>query len=191
MSHFVDRLLFFRKNVDTFSGDHGVVTQEDRTWEDGYRKRWDYDKIVRSTHGVNCTGSCSWKIYVKSGIVTFETQQTDYPRTRPDIPNHEPRGCQRGASASWYLYHSGRIKYHMVRRPLLELWREARKTLSPVEAWKQIAGDSAYKHSRGKGGFVRSSWDEVTVSGRSRAGLWTGIFDPFRPFEHNNQMSAK
>ncbi len=161
MSHFLDRLLFFKKNVDTFSGGHGVVTQEDRTWEDGYRKRWDYDKIVRSTHGVNCTGSCSWKIYVKSGIVTFETQQTDYPRTRPDMPNHEPRGCPRGASASWYLYHSGRIKYPMVRRPLLELWRNARKTLSSVEAWKQIAGDPTYKNGRGKGGFVRSSWDEV------------------------------
>jgi nitrate reductase alpha subunit len=36
-----------------------------RDWEDGYRSRWQHDKIVRSTHGVNCTGSCSWKIYVK------------------------------------------------------------------------------------------------------------------------------
>ena len=24
-----------------------------------YRQRWSYDKVVRSTHGVNCTGSCS------------------------------------------------------------------------------------------------------------------------------------
>ena len=53
---------------------------------------------------MNCTGSCSWKIYVKGGIVTWETQQTDYPRTRPELPNHEPRGCSRGASYSWYLY---------------------------------------------------------------------------------------
>ncbi len=36
--------------------------------EDSYRQRWQFDKIVRSTHGgVNCTGSCSWKIYVKNG----------------------------------------------------------------------------------------------------------------------------
>ncbi|MDX5453497.1 MAG: hypothetical protein LPK27_12225, partial [Rhodococcus sp. (in: high G+C Gram-positive bacteria)] len=27
-----------------------------------YRDRWSHDKVVRSTHGVNCTGSCSWKI---------------------------------------------------------------------------------------------------------------------------------
>ena len=108
MSHFLDRLTFFRKHVDTFSNGHGVATNEPRDWEDGYRKRWQHDKIVRSTHGVNCTGSCSWKIYVKGGIVTWETQQTDYPRTRPDLPNHEPRGCARGASYSWYLYSANR-----------------------------------------------------------------------------------
>ena len=46
--------------VDVYSDGHGVVTREDRSWEDGYRKRWQHDKIVRSTHGTNCTGSCSW-----------------------------------------------------------------------------------------------------------------------------------
>ena len=35
-----------------------------------YRDRWSHDKVVRSTHGVNCTGSCSWKIYVRDGIIT-------------------------------------------------------------------------------------------------------------------------
>ena len=104
MSHFLDRLSFFTRAKAEFADGHGVMTTEDRSWEDGYRKRWQHDKIVRSTHGVNCTGSCSWKVYVKGGIVTWETQQTDYPRTRPDLPNHEPRGCARGASYSWYLY---------------------------------------------------------------------------------------
>src|SRR6476646_3550155 len=126
MSHFLDRLTFFRRQVATFANGHGVVTNEPREWEDGYRKRWQHDKIVRSTHGVNCTGSCSWKIYVKGGIVTWETQQTDYPRTRPDLPNHEPRGCARGASYSWYLYSANRVKHPMVRGRLLKLWREAR-----------------------------------------------------------------
>ena len=91
MSHFLDRLTFLRQNVGTFSNGHGVVTNEDRSWEDGYRGRWSHDKIVRSTHGVNCTGSCSWKIYVKDGIVTWETQQTDYPRTRPGLPTRSRR----------------------------------------------------------------------------------------------------
>ncbi len=126
MSHFLDRLNYFSQPRESFSGDHGVTTGEDRTWEDAYRNRWAHDKIVRSTHGVNCTGSCSWKIYVKGGIVTWETQQTDYPRTRWDMPNHEPRGCARGASYSWYLYSANRVKYPMVRGRLLKTWREAR-----------------------------------------------------------------
>jgi nitrate reductase alpha subunit len=114
------------------------MNDEDRSWEEAYRRRWQHDKIVRSTHGVNCTGSCSWKIYVKGGIVTWETQQTDYPRTRPDLPNHEPRGCARGASYSWYLYSGNRVKYPLVRGRLLKLWREARKTMPPVQAWASI-----------------------------------------------------
>jgi hypothetical protein len=69
MSHFLDRLNHFSLPKESFSGEHGVTTGEDRTWEDAYRNRWAHDKIVRSTHGVNCTGSCSWKIYVKGGIV--------------------------------------------------------------------------------------------------------------------------
>ena len=165
MSHFLDRLTYFAKERASFAGGHGVVTTEDRTWEDGYRKRWQHDKIVRSTHGTNCTGSCSWKIYVKGGVVTWETQQTDYPRTRPDMPNHEPRGCSRGASYSWYLYSANRIKYPMVRGRLLKLWREARDKHQPVEAWASIVEDPAraasYKSIRGLGGFVRSTWDEV------------------------------
>ena len=126
MSHLLDRLTFFRQKKEQFSDGHGVTTGEARDWEDGYRKRWQHDKIVRSTHGVNCTGSCSWKIYVKGGIITWETQQTDYPRTRPDLPNHEPRGCPRGASYSWYIYSAQRLKYPMVRKRLVKLWREAR-----------------------------------------------------------------
>ena len=97
MSHFLDRLTSFTQPREAFADGHGTATGEDRTWEDAYRNRWAHDKIVRSTHGVNCTGSCSWKIYVKGGIVAWETQQTDYPRTRVDLPNHEPRGCARGA----------------------------------------------------------------------------------------------
>ncbi|AWB35223.1 nitrate reductase subunit alpha [Orrella marina] len=166
MSHFLDRLTHFSLPKETFSEGHGQVTNEDRTWEDAYRNRWAHDKIVRSTHGVNCTGSCSWKIYVKGGIVTWETQQTDYPRTRWDMPNHEPRGCARGASYSWYLYSANRVKYPMVRGRLLERWRAALKvTRTPVDAWALIAEDPAarkdYQQVRGMGGFVRSSWEEV------------------------------
>jgi len=166
MSHFLDRLTFFKKTVAEYSNGHGVVSNEDRSWENAYRSRWQQDKVVRSTHGVNCTGSCSWKIFVKNGLITWEIQQTDYPRTRPDLPNHEPRGCPRGASYSWYVYSAQRVKYPLIRGRLMEMWREARKTLDPVAAWKSISQDpekaKRYKSERGQGGFVRAKWDEVT-----------------------------
>ncbi|HET9966987.1 MAG TPA: nitrate reductase subunit alpha [Streptosporangiaceae bacterium] len=135
--------------------------------EEFYRARWRHDKEVRSTHGVNCTGSCSWKVYVKDGIITWETQQTDYPSVGPDSPEYEPRGCPRGASFSWYTYSPSRVRYPYVRGPLLEIWREARARLGdPVLAWAEITGDpertARYKGGRGRGGFVRSSWDEVS-----------------------------
>ncbi len=166
MSHFIDRLMFFRKVQGEFSDGHGQTTLEDRTWEKSYRQRWQHDKIVRSTHGVNCTGSCSWKIYVKDGLVTWETQQTDYPRTRPDLPNHEPRGCPRGASYSWYIYSANRLRYPMVRGRLLKLWRAARTAhQDPVEAWAAIVENpekaKEYKSKRGLGGLVRADWEEV------------------------------
>jgi nitrate reductase alpha subunit len=167
MSHLLDRLNFFKSNKSgTFADGHGETRTENRDWENSYRQRWQHDKIVRSTHGVNCTGSCSWKIYVKNGLITWETQQTDYPRTRPDLPNHEPRGCPRGASYSWYIYSANRLKYPKVRKSLLKLWREAKAQHSnPMLAWGSIVEDpikaNSYKTKRGMGGFIRSSWDEV------------------------------
>ena len=165
MSHLLDRLTFFARKPEAFSDGHGITTTEDRKWEDSYRKRWQHDKVVRSTHGVNCTGSCSWKIYVKGGLVTWETQQTDYPRTRPDLPNHEPRGCSRGASYSWYMYSGNRLKYPLIRSRLLKAWRKARETLTPMAAWRSIQADpsvrKSYVSKRGAGGMVRGDWDEV------------------------------
>ncbi|MFZ5957806.1 nitrate reductase subunit alpha [Pseudomonas knackmussii] len=166
MSFFIDRLRYLVKRPPSFAGGHGETRDENRDWEDGYRQRWQFDKIARSTHGVNCTGSCSWKIYVKNGLVTWETQQTDYPRTRPDLPNHEPRGCPRGASYSWYLYSANRLKYPMARKALVQLWREALGRHSdPVDAWASIVEDPEkarrYKSIRGRGGFVRTDWDEM------------------------------
>ncbi|SDR22510.1 nitrate reductase subunit alpha [Pseudovibrio sp. Tun.PSC04-5.I4] len=166
MSLLLDKLNFFAKqDTGTFANGHGVTTNENRNWEDSYRKRWQHDKIVRSTHGVNCTGSCSWKIYVKGGIVTWETQQTDYPRTRPDMPNHEPRGCSRGASYSWYMYSANRVKHPLIRSRLLKAWRKERAVKMPVAAWAAIQEDPAkranYIKVRGHGGFIRATWEEV------------------------------
>lgn len=118
------------------------LVAKDRDWERSYRGRWAHDKVVRSTHGVNCTGSCSWNVFVKDGIVTWESQAVDYPSTGADMPEYEPRGCPRGASFSWYQYSPLRLKYPYVRGSLLQMFREARARLGdPVEAWAEIVED--------------------------------------------------
>jgi nitrate reductase / nitrite oxidoreductase, alpha subunit len=141
-------------------------TRSGRDWEEFYRNRWQYDKVVRSTHGVNCTGSCSWMVHVKDGIVGWELQANDYPQFDGTIPNHEPRGCGRGICFSWYLYSPMRVKYPYLRGALLDCWTEARSRFEdPVEAWASIVENPqarlSYTSKRGMGGLRRASWDSV------------------------------
>ncbi|KAA3614506.1 MAG: nitrate reductase subunit alpha [Planctomycetota bacterium] len=142
------------------------IEPKTRSWEEFYRNRWQFDKVVRSTHGVNCTGSCSWNIHVKDGIVAWEMQALDYPEIDKNSPGYEPRGCQRGISYSWYLYSPLRVKYPTIRGALLDLWREAKaEHEDPVEAWQALQKDpdkrARYQRARGKGGFRRTSWETV------------------------------
>ena len=160
------RRFFAGGDRESASNGWSEVAPDGREAESFYRDRWRHDRVVRSTHGVNCTGSCSWKIHVKDGIVAWETQQTDYPTNGPDMPEYEPRGCPRGASFSWYIYSPTRVRYPYVRGVLLRMYREAlAETGDPVTAWEQLVEDPerarAYKSQRGKGGFERADWDEV------------------------------
>jgi len=143
-----------------------LVSPKTRKWEDFYRNRWQYDKVVRSTHGVNCTGGCSWNIHVKDGIVVWETQALDYPIIDKNLPPYEPRGCQRGISYSWYLYSPIRVKYPLMRGALLDLFRkEKEQTGDAFKAWQNIQNDpkkrKRYQRARGKGGFRRVVWEEA------------------------------
>ncbi len=152
---------------DAVSDDLRTITRQGgRDADVFYRDRWSHDRIVRSTHGVNCTGSCSWKVYVKDDIITWETQETDYPAVGPDSPEYEPRGCPRGAAFSWYTYSPTRVRYPYVRGVLLGMYREAKARLGdPVAAWADVVGDPerrrTYMRARGKGGLVRVHWDEA------------------------------
>jgi len=103
-----------------------------REWEDLYRERWDWDSTARSTHGVNCTGSCSWEVYVRNGQVWREDQAGDYPQFDEDAPDPNPRGCQKGACYSDYVNADERV-LHPLRRT----------------------------GARGEGKWERISWDEA------------------------------
>jgi len=84
------------------------------------------------------------------------------------MPEYEPRGCPRGATFSWYIYSPLRVRYPYVRGELLKIWRrELDQTKDPVAAWKNIATNpeqlKRYKCKRGKGGFVRTNWEEINT----------------------------
>jgi nitrate reductase alpha subunit len=154
------------KTRDAISWIRDEVDPKRRSWEEFYRNRWQYDKIVRSTHGVNCTGGCTWQIHVKDGIVTWEMQGLDYPLLESGLPPYEPRGCQRGISYSWYLYSPLRVKYPYVRGALIDLWKQARaQHEDPVEAWKSLVENpesrQRWQKARGKGGLRRADWDTM------------------------------
>jgi nitrate reductase alpha subunit len=152
----------------SLSDGHAAERCGQREWEDFYRSRWQHDKTVRTTHGVNCTGSCSWDVHVKNGMIVWEVQATDYPGCGAAMPDHEPRGCPRGATFSWYTYSPVRLKYPYIRSALVDIWRRTLEEYKdPVSAWQAIADDpekvKAYQKVRGKGGLVRVSWDEAAT----------------------------
>ena len=144
-----------------------IISPQTRQWEEFYRNRFQHDRIVRSTHGVNCTGGCSWQIHVKDGIVVWETQQLDYPLLEDSLPPYEPRGCQRGISYSWYLYSPLRIKYPLIRGALIDAYLKEKRATGgdPLKAWENLQNDpkkrASYQKARGKGGFRRANWDTV------------------------------
>ena len=85
-------------------------------WEDLMRKKWTWDKVVRGSRGINCTGHCAFNVYVKNGIVWREEQQGEYGRSGDeDTPDYGPRGCQKGIRHSKYMYGKQRVLYPMKR----------------------------------------------------------------------------
>jgi complex iron-sulfur molybdoenzyme family reductase subunit alpha len=131
--------------VDTNNFDP-LVSYPYRGWEDLYREQFKWDKVVRSTHSANCTGSCSWMVYVKDGVMVREEQASDYPRINSDLPDYNPRGCQKGACFVEYVYGAQRIKYPLMRKGL--------RQGNPVERgsgqWERVSWDEALEYVAGK-----------------------------------------
>jgi len=84
-------------------------------WEDVMRKKWTWDRVVRGSRGINCTGHCAFNVYVKNGVVWREEQQGEYGRSGEDTPDYGPRGCQKGIRHSKYMYGKQRVLYPMKR----------------------------------------------------------------------------
>ncbi|MDW3222761.1 MAG: molybdopterin-dependent oxidoreductase [Paracoccaceae bacterium] len=104
-----------------------------RDWEDLYRREFTWDKIGKAAHCINCVGNCAFDVYVKDGIVIREEQLAKYPQINPNVPDANPRGCQKGAIHSAAMYEGDRLRYPMKR-----------------------VGE------RGEGKWQRMEWDEIT-----------------------------
>ncbi len=104
-----------------------------RGWEDIYRKEYEHEVAGYSAHCVNCHGNCAFKVLAKDGIVTREEQLAQYPQVADNIPDTNPRGCQKGSIHSQAMYDPDRIRYPMKR-----------------------VGE------RGEGKWQRISWDQAT-----------------------------
>ncbi len=67
-------------------------------------------------HCVNCQGNCAWEVWTnKDGKVTRENQSAKYPQISPDVPDANPRGCNKGVQHSQGMYEADRLLYPMRR----------------------------------------------------------------------------
>ncbi|MCK6556042.1 molybdopterin-dependent oxidoreductase [Candidatus Binatia bacterium] len=104
-----------------------------RDFRDVYRTKWRWDAVVRGTHtNVNCTSSCAWNLFVRDGLVWREEQSSPYAASNAQVPDFNPRGCQKGASCSDMIQSASRLRYPMMR-----------------------------VGARGEGRWKRISWDEA------------------------------
>lgn len=121
-----------RFGVSAVGAQEALKEYEYRGWEDLYRQKWKWDKVVKATHQhTNCAKGCAWQVFVKEGMVWRE-EQVAYPQTNPNIPSWAPRGCTQGACYSVDMYKPGRLRHPLKR-----------------------AG------ARGEGKWKRISWDEA------------------------------
>jgi DMSO reductase family type II enzyme molybdopterin subunit len=140
-----------------------------RSWDDVYRGRWTWDSISKGSHYVNCwyQGHCNWNVYVKDGIVLREEQVATYPQTNPDVPDFNPRGCQKGACYSQRMYNAGRLQYPLKR--VGERGQGKWKRISWDQALREIADRTIDElRSNGPAGIV---WDFGTQNSNGCNGL--------------------
>ena len=81
-------------------------------------KELEWDKVVKASHLTNCwyQRACNFNLYVKDGVVLREEQVGNYPAPNdPEVPDPNPRGCQKGACYVHRMYDPTRVKYPMKR----------------------------------------------------------------------------
>jgi DMSO reductase family type II enzyme molybdopterin subunit len=139
------------------------------SFEDLYRQKWVWDRVVKGSHFVNCwyQRGCNWNVYVKDGIVFREEQSGTYPQVRPDVPDFNPRGCQKGACYSARMYDASRLRYPLKR-----------SGARGEGKWQRISWDQAFQEITDRMIDVLTTdgpeaivWDQGTGETNGGAGL--------------------
>ena len=128
------------------------------------------DKTVRSTHGVNCTGSCMAD-YVRKGLSRGRCLSST-TSLEAGLPPYEPRGCQRGISFRVSLQSLAReISVHP-RRAARFGRRRANRSVAAGRLVKPCRAGAGRKPAAG--GFT--DWDTA-----HRIIAAANIYDQIRP----------
>jgi anaerobic selenocysteine-containing dehydrogenase len=138
-------------------------------WRDLYRQRWTWDKVAKGTHAVNCwyQRGCNWDVYVKEGLVLREEQAASYEAANDEVPDFNPRGCQKGACYSERMYDASRV-----RHPLKRVGRRGEgkwKRISWEEALREIADRTIDVLAEDGPGAI--TWDPGTANANGCNGL--------------------
>lgn len=125
-------------------------------WKDIYRQQWTWDKVVRGTHIVNCwyQAHCAWDVYVKDGLVFREEQAAEYEKVNDELPDYNPRGCNKGGCYSERMYDPTRVTH-----PLKRVGKRGHNK------WERVSWDAALTD-------IADTWlDVATKEGTDRV-IW-------------------
>ncbi len=100
--------------------------------EDGYRRRWTWDRVTWGTHCLNCLAGCPYRVYTRDGEVAFEEQGAILDPVTGDVPDLNPLGCQKGGAWSVQLSSEDRVL-----RPLRRVGERG------SGRWEEVSWDDA------------------------------------------------
>jgi anaerobic selenocysteine-containing dehydrogenase len=84
--------------------------------EDLYRDIWKWDKVTWGSHTNACVpNGCSFRVFVKNGIVWREEQAMRNEASNSEYPDYNPLGCQKGCAFHANLYSEERVVHPLKR----------------------------------------------------------------------------
>jgi anaerobic selenocysteine-containing dehydrogenase len=113
-----------------------------REWEDFYRRELAETRGNAqgyAFHCSNCQGNCAFRVYAKDGVVTREEQLAEYPQLNPNLPDPNPRGCNKGTIHSQAMHEKDRLLH-----PLKRIGARGAGKWQRV-SWDEALGDIAEK----------------------------------------------